>query len=245
MQTYEEDYKELISRVIKFGEMYPTRTGMCKALFDTRLEVDFRQGFPLITGRKMYWKNVEGEAQWMLSGSTNVKDLHKHGVHIWDKWADDKGDLGPTYGKQLHKQWSKMSHQIINDPYGRRHIIDLWDVDSIDTMALPPCYFALQFHVRLKDQSLNLTVTSRSSDIAVGLPYDIAVLAYLLFEMCRQTGYPPGRLTFNACNSHYNVENEEALRLYLKTTIYRLPTVFDMKLRDYVSGPNIKMIVKP
>lgn len=202
----------------------------------------------MLTGRKMYWNTVRGEAEWMLSGSTNVKDLWGYDVHIWDKWADAEGELGPTYGFQLKKQWRKVARLIREEPHTRRALINLWAVDDIDKMALPPCYHTLQFYQTT--EWINLTVSSRSSDAAVGLPYDIAVLAYLLHSMANETGLIPGMLTFNACNTHINIENEEAVEEYLdRDFVETLPllvrTEIGYFLSEYTCHKPIKMIVKP
>lgn len=239
---YENAYRSLLNDAIT-EPITPSRTGDIRRLYNITLRVDLRDGFPMLTGRRMFWKNVMGEAEWMLSGSTNIIDLHKYGVHIWDTWADERGELGPTYGAQLAKQWNSTILNIVRDPLSRRHVINLWNVDELHKMKLPPCYFALQFYVTRN--RLNMTVTSRSSDLAVGLPYDIAVLAYLLHRMAELTYLDVGELCFNACDAHINVENEAAIYQYFERPFHPLPKLWNnYKLVDYISGPHIPMTVK-
>lgn len=243
MNNYEVEYRNILNKILRTKNEVSSRTGKCYVVFNTSLKVDLREGFPMLTGRKMYWKTVKAEAEWMLSGSTNVKDLHKSGVHIWDQWANADGELGPTYGAQLAKQWPLIVESLTNDPLSRRHIISLWDIDRIDDMALPPCYYAIQFYVF--NGRLNMTVTSRSSDVAVGLPYDIAVLAYLQHLMAAETGWKPALLTFNSCNTHLNVENEDGVLEYLNNLTGCLPDLVERQLVNYGSYGDVKMIVKP
>lgn len=248
MNKYELYYKQLLRSIFNEGISRKTRTGETLAIFNQQLTVDYTQGFPLLTGRKIFIKNVVAEFQWMLSGSTNVKFLQDRNVHIWDQWADEDGELGPVYGYQLHRQWDIIKKEILKNPIGRRHLIDLWQVDYTDKMALPPCWYSLQFIVI--GNKLNLTVIMRSCDAAVGLPYDIPLFSLLLHEMALQTSYEPGSLTTFFTDLHINVENLNGVRDYLGRSQYALPTLVynssvDLSFKNYYSEPHIKMTVKP
>jgi thymidylate synthase len=249
VNRYEAQYKVLLERILyQRGILRQTRTGDTMALFNQQLTVSYEQGFPLITGRKLFIKNIVAEFQWMLSGSTNVKFLQEKGVDIWNQWADEAGDLGPTYGYQLSRQWDRIVTSLKNNPYSRRHIIDLWQFNHIDAMALPPCYYSFQFIV--VKGNLNLTVVFRSSDAAVGLPYDVGVLSLFLYEMSLQTGYPVGELTCILTDVHVNVENIDAVKEYIDRPAYALPTLeytssFKLQFSGYSSEPHIKMTIKP
>jgi thymidylate synthase len=101
-----KEYFDLINAIQKDGEFTGDRTGMgTQSLFGYQYRIDLRKGFPLLTSKKMNYKKIFLDMLWMLSGSTNVKDLHKDGVHIWDSWATEDGNLGPIYGK-LWRRWS-------------------------------------------------------------------------------------------------------------------------------------------
>lgn len=248
MNRYELHYRNLLERILENGTLRQTRTGGTLALFNQQLTVHYDQGFPLITGRKLFIKNVVAEFQWMLSGSTNVDFLADKGVHIWDQWADDMGELGKTYGYQLMRQWHQIVTQITSNPYSRRHIIDLWQFDDLPGMSLPPCYYSLHFMV--VDNKLNLTVVFRSSDAAIGLPYDVGVLSLLLYQMSQETNNCIGSLTCVLTDLHINEENIDAVKEYLDRPMYSLPSInyessFKINFRGYYSEPHIKMIVKP
>lgn len=245
---FESHYRHLLYDILEKGTKRESRTGNTLALFNQQLSADLSfNEFPLITGRKMFWKNIEGEAEWMLSGSSNINDLHKHDVHIWDQWADEQGELGPTYGVQLAKQWRPILDLIKAEPETRRAVINLWAAALIKHMALPPCYTQLQFY--MYNDELSMIVTMRSSDAAVGLPYDVATCAYLLLKACKYTGYFRGQLHFNLADVHINEENLAAISTYLESTTYAAPQYRykgdKIILHDYISSRHIPMVIKP
>lgn len=247
--NFEQQYANLLHYIISVGRLRQTRTGFVKALFNKVIEIDLLTGyFPFITGRKMFWKNVIGEAEWMLSGSTNVKDLHQYDVHIWDQWADANGDLGPTYGQQLHEQWSPTLRLLAAHPTTRRAVISLWHPTQSKDLRVPPCYYALHFYCEM-DGLLSLKVEFRSSDAAVGLPYDVAVLAYLLIKASDALGIQPHRLVLSLTDVHINEENIEPVRQYLCAERFRAPGYVvcnnRISLKAYHSSEHIPMTVKP
>lgn len=108
-----QQYLELVREVISRGQVkHPPQGVDALSLPGARMEFDLDQGFPLITTRSLKgsWRAIRGELLWMLSGSTNAKDLvEKYGVHLWDAWATpeicakfgrEPGDIGPMYGQQ-------------------------------------------------------------------------------------------------------------------------------------------------
>jgi thymidylate synthase len=249
MNNYEMAYRGLLDKILKFGDLQETRTGAAMVLFDWQLKVMLQEGFPILTGRRMYFKNAYHEFRWMQQGHTNISYLKEHEVHIWNQWADADGELGPTYGFQIKKQWERCMMNLIKDPFGRRHVISLWQFDDLEKMALPPCYTELQFYVS-NFNTLNLRVTFRSSDAAVGLPYDIAVLTLFMLQALSDTchKYSAGRLTLNLTNVHVNEENIDPIRSYLRTPLTQLPSLhseFNQLEAFGLSNPNIKMIIKP
>jgi thymidylate synthase len=251
---FETDYRQLLQDIMLSDEIINSRTGVCAVKYNTTLEHDLRNGFPLITGRKMFWKNVWAEAEWMLRGETSINYLRERGVTIWDQFADADGHITPSYGVNLMADWGDMVAAIKEKPYSRRHVITLWREGYAFIDKLPPCYTQLQFYVTSKPKMyLNLVVTSRSSDAAVGLPYDFAVLAYLLARMASYTGIPAALLTFNSANSHINGENAFYVKQYLEQKMWPLPALANYgndqpyQVRNYEGnhGPHIPMVVKP
>lgn len=156
-----DQYLSLLDRLLH-ATPRPDRTGTgTRALFGQQMRFDLQAGFPLLTTKQIFWKGVVHELLWFLRGDTNIKYLQDNGVHIWDEWADENGNLGPVYGEQW-RHWSsgdgnnyREVDQIANvvkslrdDPYGRRHIVTAWNPADIPNMKLPPCHCLFQFFVR-------------------------------------------------------------------------------------------------
>src|SRR5690349_19434505 len=129
-----KQYLDLLRSILDHGVVRGDRTGTgTKSIFGTQLRFDLSKGFPLVTTRKVFFKGVIRELLWFLAGDTNIKYLNDHNVHIWDAWADEKGDLGPVYGAQWRRwqtpdgqridQISNVVDQIRKNPNSRRHIV--------------------------------------------------------------------------------------------------------------------------
>ena len=177
----EYQYENLLLDVLQNGIPSNDRTGVGTiSLFGTRMEFDLSKGFPLITSKKVFLKGVIYELLWFLKGDTNVRWLQEHGVHIWDEWADENGDLGPVYGCQWRNcptdlggidQIANAIETIREDPHSRRIIVNSWNVESLSRMALPPCHCLFQFHVR--GDRLDCQLYQRSCDMFLGVPFNI------------------------------------------------------------------------
>ena len=133
-----KQYLELLQNILDHGAIRGDRTGTgTKSIFGAQLRFDLSKGFPLVTTRKVFFKGVIHELLWFLAGDTNIKYLTDHNVHIWDAWADEKGDLGPVYGAQWRAweapdgrkidQISQVIQQIKSNPNSRRHLVTAWN----------------------------------------------------------------------------------------------------------------------
>lgn len=199
-------YLDLVADAIDDGERKESRavlrsTGQkvaTRALHARSISFDLRAGFPLLTARVIHAKSVFAELCWMLSGSTNVRDLNKLGSTIWDEWADERGDLGPTYGEQWrgwrncrhspsdqHDQIANIVNSLRDDPDSRRHVVSAWNVDCVGQTRLPPCH--VMFQASVFDDALDLHVTMRSCDLILGLPYNAAFYAALARLLAQST----------------------------------------------------------
>lgn len=115
-------YLDLLNNILKDGEVRRNRTGIDTIqIFGTELRFNLNEGFPLLTTKKMFMKGIVHELLWFISGSTNIKYLVDNNVHIWDEWADENGDLGPVYGKQL-RSWK--GHQNFYPVYNPDTILE-------------------------------------------------------------------------------------------------------------------------
>src|SRR3954466_10813947 len=151
-------YHDLMERIVADGAEKRDRTGTgTLSVFGHQMRFDLAAGFPLVTTKKMFVKGIVHELLWFLSGSTNVRYLQDHGVHIWDEWANEHGELGPVYGSQWRSwpapdgrtidQISAVIEAIKKTPDSRRLIVSAWNVAEVDQMALPPCHTLFQFYV--------------------------------------------------------------------------------------------------
>ena len=127
-------YLELLAKILRDGEVKADRTGTgTRSIFGYQMRFDLRQGFPLVTTKKLHWKSIVHELLWFLRGDTNITYLKAQGVGIWDEWADQNGDLGPVYGKQWRAwqapdghvidQISDVVEEIKRNPFSRRLIV--------------------------------------------------------------------------------------------------------------------------
>ena len=104
-----KEYLRLLEDVLISGEEKKNRTGVNTiSCFGKKLEIDLQLGFPLLTTKKMNYYAIFGELIWMLSGSTNINYLKEKNIHIWDAWADAKGNVGKLYGYQW-RHWTNKS----------------------------------------------------------------------------------------------------------------------------------------
>ena len=166
----DQGYLSLLEDVLNNGVEKSDRTGTGTiSVFGRQIRHDMKQGFPLLTTKKMYWKGIVTELLWFLRGDTNIKFLHDNGCHIWDgdyeKSGRSDGELGPIYGKQW-RNWrgidiSKMARKtystdqisnLINglktNPNSRRLMVNAWNVGELDQMTLPPCHYGFQVYTR-------------------------------------------------------------------------------------------------
>ena len=149
--TLDRKYQGLLQEILGYGVEKLTGRGDIKTLssFGLTIEHDLALGFPVLTTKKINWFAPFDEMLWMLSGSTNVNDLPERSQFIWKPWADDRGELGSVYGKQMRRwtsggnvvdQINKIRMQLKNNPNSRRIVLNLWKVDELNQMALPPCF---------------------------------------------------------------------------------------------------------
>jgi thymidylate synthase len=207
----EQQYLDLLRLVLETGIDRPDRTGTgTRSIFGHQMRFDLRQGFPLLTTKKLHVKSIINELLWFLRGETNIRWLQERGVKIWDQWADENGDLGPVYGSQWRSwpdghggtidQIANVVQSIRTKPESRRHIVTAWNPAEVDEMALPPCHCLFQFYVA--EGRLSCQLYQRSGDVFLGVPFNIASYALLTLMMAQVTGLEPGEFVHSFGDVH-------------------------------------------
>lgn len=238
-----KQYLDLARYVLENGEKKEDRTGTgTLSVFGYQMRFDLRDGFPLLTTKKVLFSAVIRELLWFLRGSTNINDDLKEHTPIWNAWADEKGELGPIYGYQWRKwekfKWNDKMHAyqkehidqirqaidlIKHKPDSRRIIVSAWNVADIERMALPPCHAFFQFYVA--HQRLDCQLYQRSADIALGVPFNIASYALLLTMIAQECALTPGVLVQTLGDAHIYLNHVDGLKEQLKRTPKPLPLV--------------------
>nr|AIA10995.1 Thymidylate synthase [uncultured bacterium]AIA11280.1 Thymidylate synthase [uncultured bacterium] len=234
-----KQYLELVRRVLDEGERREDRTGTgTLSIFGAQTRYDLRQGFPLLTTKKVLWTGVVRELLWFLRGSTNIRDELTQHTPIWDAWADEHGELGPIYGHQWRNwgaafvkhandghallgvrqgpgidQLQQAIELIRKDPTSRRIIVSAWNVADLPHMALPPCHALFQFYVG-RDR-LDMQLYQRSADVALGVPFNIASYALLLMLVAQECGLTPGVFIHTLGDAHIYLNHVDGLKLQL------------------------------
>ena len=255
-------YLDLLSQLLERGARKEDRTGTgTLSLFGHQMRFDLREGFPVVTTKKLHLRSIFYELLWFLRGETNVRFLREHGVTIWDEWADREGELGPVYGKQW-RRWETpdgrvvdpiggVIEQIKRNPDSRRLIVSAWNVGELERMALPPCHLLFQFYVA--EGRLSCQLYQRSADTFLGLPFNIASYALLTHLVAEQCGLDAGDFVWTGGDCHLYLNHTEQARLQLAREPFPLPrlrlrrrpaSVFeyeyeDFELEGYQSHPRI------
>lgn len=227
-----QQYLDLLSRVRSEGVRKSDRTGTgTLSVFGHQMRFDLDDGFPLVTTKKLHVKSIIHELLWFLAGDTNIAYLNRHGVTIWDEWADETGDLGPVYGKQW-RSWATMDGAAIDqiadvvdalrrEPDSRRLIVTAWNPADLPEMALAPCHCLFQFHVA--DGRLSCQLYQRSADVFLGVPFNIASYALLTLMMAQVTGLKPGTFVHTLGDAHIYLNHIDQADLQLTRAPRALP----------------------
>lgn len=254
------EYLGLAKCILEYREERGDRTGVGTfALFGPQLHFDLRLGFPLLTTKKVWFKAIKAELLWFLAGSTNIQDLHKDGITIWDEWADEDGDLGPVYGHQWRNfggsidQIAQLVEGIRTNPQGRRHLVTAWNPCDLEASGLPPCHVLFQAYVSPTPKTkewedvtrngwLDLKVYQRSADLFLGVPFNIASYALLLSMLARVTGYAPRSLYYSLGDVHIYRNHEAQIREQLTREPRTLPRLVLTGPTDTLDGWSLDQI---
>jgi thymidylate synthase len=256
-------YEDFMRHVFERGADKRDRTGTgARSVFGHQMRFDLRQGFPLVTTKKLHLRSIIHELLWFLRGESNLRYLHEHDVTIWDEWADERGELGPVYGVQWRSwptpdgghvdQIANVLAEIRRNPDSRRLIVSAWNVGDIPKMRLPPCHLLFQFYVA--DGRLSCQLYQRSCDIFLGVPFNIASYSLLTHMVAQQCDLDVGDFVWTGGDCHIYSNHFEQVRQQLSreprpypTLVIkrRPPTLFDYAYEDFaIAGydphPHIK-----
>jgi thymidylate synthase len=248
-----KQYLDLLRHVMEHGKLRADRTGTgTYSVFGAQTRFDLREGFPLLTTKKVHFRSIAYELLWFLQGNTNVKWLQEHKVSIWDEWADGNGELGPVYGAQWVRwkgpdgaavnQIANVVDQIKKNPTSRRLIVSAWNPADVPQMKLPPCHALFQFYVDVESGELSCQLYQRSADIFLGVPFNIASYAMLTMMVAQVTGLKPGEFVHTFGDLHLYTNHFEQAKLQLTREPRKLPTlkinpdvkdIFGFKFEDF------------
>jgi thymidylate synthase len=235
-------YLDLLRHVLENGRFKGDRTGTgTYSLFGAQVRYDLREGFPLVTTKKVHVRSVIHELLWFLRGDTNVNYLRENGVTIWDEWADEEGNLGRVYGAQWRDwrgangasvdQIAEVLQQIRTNPNSRRLIVSAWNPAEISGMALPPCHSLFQFYV--SEGELSCQLYQRSADIFLGVPFNVASYALLTLMVAQVCDLKPREFIHTFGDLHLYANHVEQAKLQLSRDPRPLPRmVLNPKVRD-------------
>lgn len=255
-------YHDLLKLILEKGIKKDDRTGTgTLSVFGPQLRFDLRDGFPLVTTKKIHLKSIIHELLWFLKGDTNIAYLQTNKVSIWNEWADPNGDLGPVYGAQWRNwnnsgldQISEVIQSIKSNPDSRRHIVAAWNPSvlplsgksfsenvSLGRAALPPCHAWFQFYVA--NGTLSCQMYQRSADVFLGVPFNIASYALLTMMVAQVTDLKPAEFILTFGDAHIYLNHLEQVKLQLSRQPRPLPqmqlnaeirSIFDFTIDDFI-----------
>ena len=243
----EKNYLEFLNLVKNEGIKKNTRNGITYSYFSHLLKFDISNHFPLLTTKKMFFKGIVEELLWFLRGSVNSKELESKGVNIWKgnssrEYLDangfshyDEGYLGPIYGYQ----WRSFNGKIDQLKYlleelklenSRRILINAWNPCQLHEQALPPCHILYNFYKN--NDEISCMMYMRSSDLFLGLPFNIASTALLTHIIAKVSGFNVKEIAISICDCHIYEEHIEPLNIQLERTPYEFPSIHIKKEID-------------
>src|SRR5918995_2569277 len=245
-----KQYHDLLKSILRHGQAHEDRTGVGTiSHFGYQTRFDLREGFPIVTTKRVPFRWVAEELLWFLSGDTNEANLRARGVDIWKEWADaghtarfgrEAGDLGPVYGYLWRSfgghypardgvdQIARLLGEIESNPNSRRLIVTGWDPRVSEEVDLPPCHTLFQFKVE-RGRTLHCQLYQRSADAFLGVPFNISSYALLTHMVAHVTGLEVGDFVYTLGDYHIYKNHLEQVEQLLSREPLPLP---ELKIND-------------
>ena len=239
-----KQYHDLLKSILANGNEHRDRTGVGTiSHFGHQTRFDLRDGFPIVTTKKIPFRWIAEELFWFLSGDTNEANLRAKGVDIWAEWADEEhtrrfnraaGDLGPVYGYLWRSfggdyperngvdQIANLLNEIGRNPNSRRLIVTGWDPRQADKVDLPPCHTLFQFKVE-DGRVLHCQLYQRSADAFLGVPFNISSYALLTHMIAHVCGLEVGEFVYTLGDYHIYQNHLEQVEELLAREPFALP----------------------
>jgi thymidylate synthase len=238
-----KQYHDLLKSILANGTEHHDRTGVGTiSHFGFQTRFDLRQGFPIVTTKKIPFRWIAEELFWFLSGDTNEANLRARGVDIWAEWADaehtgrfnrEPGDLGPVYGYLWRSfggdyperngvdQIARLITEIERNANSRRLIVTGWDPRQADQVDLPPCHTLFQFKV--DHGRLHCQLYQRSADAFLGVPFNISSYALLMHMIAHVCELQVGEFVYTLGDYHIYQNHLEQVEELLAREPFPLP----------------------
>lgn len=249
-----KQYHELLRHILNHGTRHEDRTGVGTiSAFGYQTRYDLREGFPIVTTKRVPFRWVAEELFWFLSGSTDEAELRARGVDIWAEWAAaeqterfnrEEGDLGPVYGylwrafggeyPQMNgvDQIARLISEIEKNPNSRRLIVSGWDPRVCDEVALPPCHTLFQFKIETlgtpspgSKPILHCQLYQRSADAFLGVPFNISSYALITHLVAHVCDLEAGEFVHTFGDLHIYSNHLEQVNELLSREPMPLPTL--------------------
>lgn len=257
MNKVDDIYKDLLKQILEDGEEVETRNS--KVLRKINLTATFKQT-PLISVRKTAWKSALREWEWFMSGSSNVKDLHKSVQKWWEPWSDKNGTIKNNYSKQFKRSrgeynssWKDKGFDQINymietlrdHPNSRRNVITTWNTAEMidDTTPITNCHGTIIQCIVDTKNKIHMTMYQRSNDMILGYPHNIIQYWAFLMYLASKTGREVGTFTHHIFDAHIYEDHIELAKKIVDSdlTLAKTPELIYNKTSEEFEMENFSL----
>lgn len=212
MAVFDEIYRSLISDIIKKGAREKNaRTGHeTAALPGLNFSIDLKkEGFPLLSLRKIPTKLFIAEQIWFISGARKPEIFLRNYTRIWDDFTNPGDVVTVAYGYRWRRHFGRdqlglLVELLAKDPSSRHGVVVTWDPSSDGLGGVSksniPCPYT--FTVNIIGGRLNMVNVVRSNDMILGFPHDVAGFALLAMILAQKLNVEPGVYTHVISNAH-------------------------------------------